>query len=412
MTSISIPVGVPRCPSETIATDALAREMLPILTQLANEHPEAHLPTNPTKIVWQLNHEINQPGDKSPDPWHSISRSEAGNYILAKLGQQRQKPLSLWEAAVSAELNHDFYSDETEWLYDPKAPQQRTPATITKVDDGDTDVATVKEGPTCPDLTETLRFAGIDTPESFVSQKLYRVMGDVAANLGVSNDFLGLIETRIRYMGNLAKIVNHDFTDWVQGQGDHFSLGWNYIFNTNGNDAQLWGLMEPFDKYGRRVATIYVDRKDLIERYFRERLPIVMKTAGEQLYLQTAAAYQSAFVQMIKTHPLQGKALAALSPDTMIDPAKTFSASNSARLAADWQSIAGSLGRTDDWTLAEVAMGMAYHYRKYDNQNREAYATIQAMAKKNNTGLWVDPIFFYMDPDIAPSQQRPANLVA
>ena len=127
-----------------------------------------------------------------------------------------------------------------------------------------------------------------------------------------------------------------------------------------------------------------------------------MKTEGAALYASVVSEYETQFNEVVSKNKLAPGQLMALRPEAIVDPGEIFSPERGAVLAASWQG--------DDWTQGLIQSGFAYHYRKYDNQHRAQYAAAQQAAKDQVFGLWADPIFFYMDPEMSPSKPREESL--
>ncbi len=243
-------------------------------------------------------------------------------------------------------------------------------------------------------MEEILRYSAVDTPESWPSQKLNRVVGEVSQKLAsdygipphAMEALLPLVRFRIQYAGKIAGFIMKDFEVWLQSQGGNFAVSNSYV----NVPSKYQGLWQAYDTYMRRVTTLHAP-PEAISQYFQARLPALMADVGQPFYQEAQAKY----AELFQTSPVKFPFLA---PQTLINPALVFTPAVGALLAARWQSEAASTDYGDDWTAAMIFMGAAYYYAKYNNQHGEAYSRFQTSSQASGVGLWQDLIFRVMDP--------------
>lgn len=367
----------PVCPAPRVSLDQLTQT---VALYFPNRSPH--------DLRRALSQQLNNPYDKPADgsnSYETISRAEAGSYIVeAQAHWREQGGLSPWDQTLMTTLQQIFFQGRTDWQM--QNPEPLYPATITECADGDTCKAAVYEDLQCEPLTGGLRFSAVDTPESFVSDKLYRVRNQVTAKMGLSEAFQPLIQFRIRYLGKIASLVMKDFEAWLQGNGGHFAVSNSYIFF---GDPKYQGLLQPYDKYGRRIVTLHAN-PDAIAEYLATRLPILMRTKGKALYEETAAGYRD-LLSGINVPDFLG-------PQTLMNPALLFTPERGAMMADFWRSQMIPAGLGDDWIAAMILAGVAYYYPKYKNQSGDAYFNIQHYSQAGALGMWPDPVFQAMEP--------------
>ncbi|MDO8494336.1 MAG: hypothetical protein Q7S68_03265 [Deltaproteobacteria bacterium] len=389
------------CPVDRIGLSSLAQTVAVYFPNISERD-----------LVGRLGQQLNAPYDKTTDgsnPYASISRGEAGGFILEAQSHWRaQGGLTPWDQTVMTALQQMFFQGRVDWQM--QNPEPKVPATIPECADGDTCKAVIQEAPSCSPLAETLRFSAVDTPESFVSSKLYRVRDEVAVKLsaqtGVPVSVLApLVESWIRFEGKIAALLMKDFPVWLQNQGMNFAVSNSYIFFEEGPKR---GLLQPYDKYLRRLVTLHAP-PHAIARYFAERLPQLMATQGKALRESVLANYSALFAETVRTNQLRPEQLEFLSPARLPDPAQSFTPQQGQAMAAAWSNQIVPTGYGDDFTAAIVFAGVGYYYAKYRNQHGAAYLNIQQLSQTMRNGLWSDLLFQLMAPPTR-RQLSPASL--
>lgn len=259
---------------------------------------------------------LNLPRDSFSDAG-SISRFEA--YRFLEDTYSNKLPRSSFRDAFLTYLPKIFFStvplDGQTHRYRIQNGEipSKIPVTLESCSDGDT-CRLRFEG----EDTRSIRLAGVDTPESFISTKfvsqLFALLNhwknqgwftsnelpsqsEIRTHLSRSRPptkslaelnatfrnypAVTLLARHIAYNGHIASLVNKDFADFVRSQGYRFYHEESYNRRLDaGEDLKLCDMTNVYDTYGRRLSILHASA-GAIDTYLKDRLKGLSQSGGE-----------------------------------------------------------------------------------------------------------------------------------
>lgn len=376
----------------------------------------------------QKNGGLNLPPKKYNDQvaWNSISEAEATRFLD---GFYSRGFAQFTQAKIfAAHLPRIFFDGR---IHGSTASRAQSPATVDHCSDGDTCTVLIGEE-ACDKEKVSIRFSGIDTPESFISAKFRgqlfaslralqaqgalkksdlpsdaEIDAELARNAAPAEKFthfaalfpqyplVTLMARRMIFDGKVASTVMHGLTESAQTRGITFTNEDSYVRRlSSGDDPQRCDLMNTYDVYLRRISILHVSDPNFVSSFITTTLPQLGEhdAALQELSNAKLTAAETEYLQ--SAQPEMKK---LLSPKDYPTWQQLFSSTNIANMNAAWNLLPPG-DRKTDLNMAMVAMGVAFSYTKYRMQFSDDYNTAEQSARQAAWGLWKSPFFALLDP--------------
>ncbi|HPQ80180.1 MAG TPA: hypothetical protein PLZ86_00435 [bacterium] len=394
-------------------------------------------------IAEVLSRSVNLPGDKlskehkrSFSAENSVSAFEAFSFIKKLMVTGQISGASTY-AQIGRGLDRIFFGGELL----SKLPGGH-PIVISKCHDADTCTFMEEQPATCNagPSTVSVRISGIDAPEvGYYSERLAdstRGKGSpyakapsflepisgwinsklvsnvdaihVALSKGLWNPkqitykereaINNIIAATIEYTGKMATVPRSDLLSWESDQmiaGAAHLMESQVRWTSADTPKVLCGTWQPFDIYGRRIASFLQRDESRLDRYMRTRLSTVMAAAAPAL----RADYNKRVARFVATieKSRNGKLKEAVKGivENIPDAGKIYSKDNCAKMADIFSSVVKKFGGqgADDDQLMQVVIGSVYPYLKYRNQRGDLYEEGGKLAREQGLGLWKETTF-------------------
>jgi hypothetical protein len=314
-----------------------------------------------------------------------------------------------------------------------------TPANTLQFKDGDTYAVTAGG------RVYTFRLGGIDAPESFLSEKLTKLVDYIylywIERLGFRGDEAltkGMIRNRIRYTGYLAGLVVKGLDEYLESKGEVFYTVPS--FDRTDKRPELVNTLVLADDYKRLIGVLRVgnptNKQPLLAEFIEDVLPMIMATKGMELYeyyrhgkrpegypswLPRQALLDAEVRTLIKMGDVktaselpkegnleevvalteEGRQLLfslskateykevydAISPDTLPNPKVMFSKGRCKELAKRWRQFSReNPSHANDIQAMLVFLGLAWAYPKYANQETPTLLALEKVAMGKSAG--------------------------
>lgn len=358
--------------------------------------------------------------------WDSISQAEATRFLD---GFYSRSFAAFTQAKIfAAHLPQIFFDGK---IHGSTARQTQSPAKVDHCSDGDTCTVLIGEE-NCDKEKVSIRFSGIDTPESFISVKfrgqLFAALralqaqgtikqsdlpSDVEINAELARHaapaeklehfvslfpqypLVTLMARRMVFDGKVASTVMHGLTETAQARGLSFSTEDSYVRRLSpGDDSQRCDLMNTYDMYLRRISILHVSDPNFVSSFITTTLP---QLGTHDPALQGLANAELSTAEKTYLQSAQPEMKKLLNPKDYPTWQQLFSPANITNMNAAWNILPPG-DRKTDLNMAMVAMGVAFSYTKYRMQFSDDYNKVEQSARQAAWGLWKSPFFILLDP--------------
>lgn len=235
-----------------------------------------------------------------------------------------------------------------------------------------------------------------------------------------------IIAATMDFTGNLATLPMNDLLSWdlnADQRNEAMIFDLQICWTSKDYPAPLCGSWQPYDIHGRalqgfeQIDSNFLSRKsayllfDLfspdkkkparevcpfrLERFTRERLPVVMETDGQKLYGDYLTTVGPSLNALKKSGYPELAKLANEIVGGVPKPAEVYSKANCAAMADALLKLADEYGERvliDDQAF-QIIIGSEYDYMKYRNQRADIYNAAGKKAREMKFGNWSEPLF-------------------